>query len=220
MQQLLQHNLNHARQLMKLQADKKRRDKTFVAGDSVFIKLQPYVQSSVSRRANHKLSFKYFGPYSITRVINPTAYEVQLPSESRIHPVFHVSQLRRALSPGTPSSSCLPILTDKFAIPVKIISKRWKRTATGRREQVQVQWSNADDQDITWEDKLELQQRFPAAPAWGQAGSQGGGDVRVPMQPDSDGSTNRATARPKRLVQPNRKHISPDWVNYTQESST
>jgi transposase InsO family protein len=39
MQQLLQHNLNHARQLMKLQADKKRSDRTFVAGDSVFIKL-------------------------------------------------------------------------------------------------------------------------------------------------------------------------------------
>jgi hypothetical protein len=153
-------------------------------------------------------------------VINPTAYEVQLPSESRIHPVFHVSQLRRALSPGTPSSSCLPIPTDTFAIPVKIISQRWKRTAMGHREQIQVQWSNTDDQDITWEDKLELQQRFPAAPAWGQAGSQGGGDVRVPMQPDSNASTNRATARPKRLVQPNRKHIGPDWVNCTQESST
>jgi hypothetical protein len=209
-QQLLQHNLNHARQLTKLQADKKHSDRTFVAGDSVFIKLQPYVQSSVSCRANHKLSFKYFGPYSITRVINPTAYEVQLPSESRIHPVFHVSQLRRALYPGTPSSSCLPIPTDTFAIPVKIISQRWKRTATGRREQVQVQWSNADDQDITWEDKLELQQRFPAAPAWGQAGSQGGGDVRVPMHPANDGSTNRTISRPNRLVQPNRKHIGPD----------
>jgi hypothetical protein len=131
-----------------------------------------------------------------------------------------VSQLRRALSPGTPSSSCLPIPTDTFAIPVKIISQRWKRTATGRREQVQVQWSNTDDQDITWEDKLELQQRFPAAPAWGQAGTQGGGDVRVPIHPDSDGTSNRATERPKRLAQPNRKHVGPEWINFTRTSST
>lgn len=91
MQELLQHNLHYAKQQMKLQADKKRTERTFTPGEEVFIKLQPYVQSSVARRNNHKLSFKYFGPYKINRSINPVAYEVTLPADSKIHPVFHVS---------------------------------------------------------------------------------------------------------------------------------
>lgn len=58
MQQLLQHNLNHARQQMKKQADKSHTERSFKHGEVVFVKLQPYVQSSVARRANHKLAFK------------------------------------------------------------------------------------------------------------------------------------------------------------------
>jgi transcription antitermination factor NusG len=52
MQQVLQQNLQYAKQQMKEQADKKRSERTFEPGDNVFIKLQPYVQSSVARRAN------------------------------------------------------------------------------------------------------------------------------------------------------------------------
>lgn len=47
---------------MKQQADKGRIEREFSVGDLVYVKLQPYVQTSVATRANHKLSFKYFGP--------------------------------------------------------------------------------------------------------------------------------------------------------------
>jgi hypothetical protein len=70
---------------MKWQADKQRTPRTFNLGDSVFIKLQPYVQSSVARRANHKLAFRYFGPYKICTVINPVAYEVVLGLQDTSH---------------------------------------------------------------------------------------------------------------------------------------
>lgn len=39
---------------MKDQADKKRGDRQFYVGDHVYLKLQPYVQSSIARRDNHK----------------------------------------------------------------------------------------------------------------------------------------------------------------------
>jgi hypothetical protein len=56
-------------------------DRVFAVGDQViFLKLQPYWQSSVhDERMNHKLSFRYFGPYKIVRKINPVvAYELEL----------------------------------------------------------------------------------------------------------------------------------------------
>jgi hypothetical protein len=45
------------------------------------------------------------------------------------------------------------------------------------KEQIQVEWSDPMATNITWEDVVELRQRFPSSPAWGQAVSQGPGDV-------------------------------------------
>ena len=56
-------HLLRAQQRMKSQADKKRSDRSFAVGDMVYLKLQPYVQSSLAPRSNQKLSFKYFSPY-------------------------------------------------------------------------------------------------------------------------------------------------------------
>jgi hypothetical protein len=50
---------------MKKQADKHRSERHFNVGDEVFVKLQPYVQSTLAPRANQKLSFNYFGPFTI-----------------------------------------------------------------------------------------------------------------------------------------------------------
>jgi len=83
---------------MKRQADKGRSERVFSVGDKVFLKLQPYVQSSLLRRANHKLSFRFFRTFNILENIGPVAYKLELPPSSSIHPVFHVSQLK--LSPG------------------------------------------------------------------------------------------------------------------------
>jgi hypothetical protein len=42
-----------------------------------------------------------------------------------------------------------------------------------------IQWSSAPTLLATWKDIEALRQRFPAAPAWGQAGAYGGGHVSV-----------------------------------------
>jgi len=160
---------------MKKNADKNRSFREFSVGDMVFLKLQPYIQASVAPRANHKLLFKYYGPFRVLAKISNTAYRLQLPEGSTVHPVFHVSLLRQALSRGTPVSHQLPHSTDGIAIPVKVLDRRWRKKANQTVEQVLIQWNSGDSAAATWEDHEELYTRFPLAPAWGQAVSKGRG---------------------------------------------
>jgi hypothetical protein len=88
MQALWKQQLERVCLRMKHQADKNRAERTFVVNDFVYLKLQPYVQSSVAPRAHHKLLFKYYGPYKILERIGEVAYRLALPTTSRIHPVF------------------------------------------------------------------------------------------------------------------------------------
>lgn len=170
---------------MKVQADKKRTDRTFQPGDSVFIKLQPYGKTSVERRANHKLAFRFFGPFKVLAAINPVTYKLELPGDSKVHPVFHVSQLRLALAPGTMTSSTLPQPSDIKLTPVEILTHRWRNTPTGRREQLLVRWSDPAILDAAWEDVVALKERYPDIPAWGQAEIQAGGMsvTQLPLLP-------------------------------------
>jgi len=54
---------------MKHQSDKHRQERSFDVGGWVYIKRQPHLQQSVTRRTNQKLSYKYFGPYLIIQKI-------------------------------------------------------------------------------------------------------------------------------------------------------
>jgi hypothetical protein len=63
--QFLRQHLLRAQAKMKAEADKNRTPREFQVGDAVFLKLQPYAQSSVVNRPYPKLSMKFFGPFTI-----------------------------------------------------------------------------------------------------------------------------------------------------------
>uniref|UniRef100_A0A8R7PU79 Chromo domain-containing protein n=1 Tax=Triticum urartu TaxID=4572 RepID=A0A8R7PU79_TRIUA len=87
----------------------------------------------------------------------------------------------------------VPHCTDDLAVPVEILQTRWRRKNNSMRKQVKVRWSNSASLGITWEDKDSLKARFPHSEAWGQASSQGEGDVSDPDMQDPLGSHSNDT---------------------------
>ena len=82
------------------------------------------------------MAYKYYGPFQITDKINDVAYKLQLPPQATIHPVFHVSLLRRALNPGMTVETHLPQCSDELAVPVAVLPARWRQDKGKMREQV------------------------------------------------------------------------------------
>lgn len=160
---------------MKRHADKHRSECQFAVGDWVFLKLQPYVQSSLANRAHQKLAFRFFGPFCIIARISAVAYRLDLPQDSAIHPIFHVSQLKKSLGAGSAVAS-LPSDLVEFQVPLAISQRRW----TGGDHPVEeglVRWSHMPPSLSTWEPLGTLKQQFPRALAWGHVASHGGEGV-------------------------------------------
>lgn len=76
MLQLLKENLQQAQARMTLYAYKKRIDKSFEIGDWVYLKLQPYKQTSLAIRKCLKLSPIHYGPYMVICKVGPVAYKL------------------------------------------------------------------------------------------------------------------------------------------------
>jgi len=85
---------------MKVQADKGRSERQFEVGSLVYLKLQPYIQTSVAPWSNQKLAFRFYGPFKILKRIGKVAYHLDLPESCKIHPVVHVSQLKMHVPPN------------------------------------------------------------------------------------------------------------------------
>jgi hypothetical protein len=177
MQQLVKQHLIRAHNKMKSQADKHRSPREFQIGESVYLKAQPYVQTSLAPRSSNKLSFKYFGPFPILDQIGTAAYRLKLPDHCLIHHVFHVSQLKKSVTPMTTVSPELPDTSNTFQVPMAILDHRLRQDSDTMISQVLVRWSSLLEELSTWEDETPLRQQFPRASAWGQAGSKGGGSV-------------------------------------------
>jgi hypothetical protein len=95
---------------MKFFADTHRSKRSFQVGEQVLLKLQPYAQISVVNRPFSKLAYKYFSPFEIIEKIGSCAYKLLLPMHSKVHPVFHVSQLKPFTPDFSPVFHQLPVI--------------------------------------------------------------------------------------------------------------
>ena len=70
----------------------------FEVGDQVYLNISPMkgVMTFVNKG---KLCSRYIGPYEVLQRVGNLAYELKLPNNlAYVHPVFHVSMLRKCLT--------------------------------------------------------------------------------------------------------------------------
>jgi hypothetical protein len=157
--QHLQQNLELARDNMQLAQDRQamyanqhRRELIFEEGEEVLLSTK---NLKLKHGLTAKLSNRYIGPFKIVSKISDTAYKLGLPANYRIHPVFHVSLLKKYNTPDEvveeQQASRVPIeIVDpgkEFEVE-RIIGKR-----LGRHSQMEylVWWKGYSEDESTWQ---------------------------------------------------------------------
>ncbi|KAI0523375.1 hypothetical protein KFK09_005770 [Dendrobium nobile] len=160
----LKKHLERAQQIMKKRADTHRRDIQYEVGEKVFLKLRPYRQRSVASRRNEKLAPRYFGPYEILGRVGAVAYRLKLPPYATIHPVFHVSQLRRALGEHAISAALPATMTEDWEVILEPLELMGVRSDQEGNKEVLIQWKDLPEFDATWEPFERVKEQFPSFP--------------------------------------------------------
>nr|GEX96232.1 hypothetical protein [Tanacetum cinerariifolium] len=130
-------------------------------------------QGTVAKRVNQKLAPRFYGPFEVIERIGQVVYRLKLPAASAIHPVFHVSQLKRVI--GTQHVvNDLPDVVESGAmlIPDTVCGSR----VNGGRREVLIAWKGMPVTEATWESFDEMGQQFLDFHLEDKVSFQGGGD--------------------------------------------
>lgn len=149
---------------MKFYADRHRSERSFEPGDQLYLKAKPYRQLSLATTRYHKLMAKYYGPFLVLEKIGTVAYKLQLPANARIHPVFHVSLLKKRISKNNEVLPYVPEEDSSEQIhgePIAILDRRMVKKGNAPHVKVLVQWSNTLPEEATWEDWDSFIRKYP-----------------------------------------------------------
>jgi hypothetical protein len=103
---------------------------------------------------NTKIDLLWYGPFRIIKEVLPVAYQLELPSEWKIHDVFHTS----LLSPYTETNAHGPnyvrpppdLVGGEREYEVECIINH-RHTGRGKRLQYLIKWKGYPESDNTWE---------------------------------------------------------------------
>lgn len=155
MWQHLKVNLAAAQARTRKYANMRRSERVLVVGDMVYLKMQPYRLNAFGVHSHIKLQSKYYGPFRVIAKVGNVAYKLLLPARVGIHPVFHVSQLKKHPGPTAVPCSDLPLIGPDGKIrtePAMVLETRQKARNNLPVVQWLVQWENLLPEDASWED--------------------------------------------------------------------
>jgi hypothetical protein len=171
----MQEQLLRAQDVVRAQANKHRREVEYQVGDMVYLKIQPYKLRKLANRINQKLSPRYYGPYEVEQKIGEVAYKLKLPAESRVHPVFHASLLKKAVTPNVMPQPLPECMNEEWQLepePEEALDTR--RNDHGVVE-VLVKWKNLPEFENSWEPADKLREEYPGFLLEGKKIFEGGG---------------------------------------------
>ena len=113
-----------------------------------------------------KLSPRYIEPFEVLKRVGEVAYELALPlGLSGVHPVFHVSMLKRYHGDGNYIIRWDSVLLDENLSyeeePVAILDREVRKLRSREIASIKVQWKNRPVEEATWEKEADMQERYP-----------------------------------------------------------
>lgn len=114
-------------------------------------------------RRNLKLAPRYFGPFQITQRIETVAYKIDLPKESMVYPVFHVSYLKKKVGDRVNPNPRIPTVMEDDTMapePEGILDRRLKKKGNLAGVDLLVHWKGYKVEDATWVNADELLQLY------------------------------------------------------------
>ena len=165
MLKLAKDSIKRAQDRARTYTDPHRRPLTFEEGEQVYLKV-PEKSETMKTGPCPKLSPRYCGPFTILKRVGDMAYKLQLPRTSGIHPVFHVSRLKRKLgqSDNLIQEDQIVELIDTQSLPhepERILDTREKRTRNTIYKECLVKWKDCAEESSTWERVSIIHKRFP-----------------------------------------------------------
>nr|XP_009760663.1 PREDICTED: uncharacterized protein LOC104212984 [Nicotiana sylvestris] len=163
--QLIRQRLLTAQSRQKSYADKRRRGLVFTIGDKVFLQVSP-MKCLMRFGKRGKLSPRIIGPHEILDRVGAVAYRLELPlALSFIHPVFHVSMLRKYISDSYQAFEApVTSLDEKLSYEeeaMTIVDRQVRKLRSKEIVFVKVLWRNNTIEESTWEVEKDIQAKYP-----------------------------------------------------------
>ncbi|XP_070003051.1 uncharacterized protein [Nicotiana sylvestris] len=162
---LIQEHLRTAQSRQKSYTDQKVRELSFMVGDNVLLKVSP-MKGIIRFGKKGKFSPRFIGPFEVLRRVGEVAYDLALPPNLLgVHPVFHVSMLRRY---HTDFSHVLDFNTIQLderlgyeEEPIAIVARQDRQLRSKRISTVKVQWRGQPVEKATWESEEDMRSIYP-----------------------------------------------------------